>query len=576
MYMLRRNLMRRIMAFLFCATTIAAPVFSPIKGQSQNNATASAQSSDLSAQLAAIEKAIEEKRKETGAPGVAVVVVKDDKVILQKGFGLRDIERNLPVTPKTLFPIASCTKAFTAMAAVISADEGKLSLDDSPKKYLPYFRLQDPEADSKITVRDLLIHNSGLDQTDISWYTGALTREEVIRVAGLAKPTAKFREKFQYQNVMYVAAGEVVAESNKSTWEKIIADRFFGPLGMKSSKTSVKEMQKAADFASGYQLEEKAAIKRPIRDTTNIAPAGAIYSNIEDMAQWVRLMLGKGVFEGQRFVSEKGFEEITKRQIAWGAAYYGLGWTLSRWRGQQILSHGGLTADGFNSLVALMPEQKVGLVFLTNYYGSSLSYAIQEAVFSNLVGKPGAAEAKVAETPVGSKNEVGKYTSGGITIEVVFKGGKLYGIAPGRPEVPLTNIGERKYKIGPPTQDGFLVTFRPIKGREKEMSKVGEEEVYVVIKTPEKGTAITDYISAKTFLLVKRDMFSTPVACIQGFVPISETFSDFRSIGGIMIPFQSVSNHPELGRVVARVKEVKFDESIPDATFRSQKQTQLH
>ena len=156
MYSLRRNLMRHIISFLFCAATIAAPVFSPIKGQSQNNATASAQSSDLSAQLAAIEKAIEEKRKETGAPGVAVVVIKDDKVILQKGFGLRDIERNLPVTPKTLFPIESCTKAFTAMAAVISADEGKLSLDDSPKKYLPYFKLQDPEADSKITVRDLL------------------------------------------------------------------------------------------------------------------------------------------------------------------------------------------------------------------------------------------------------------------------------------------------------------------------------------------------------------------------------------------------------------------------------------
>src|SRR6185295_7260933 len=114
--------------------------------------------SDLAEKLAKIEKEIEEKRKELGVPGVAVAIVKDDMVIFQKGFGLRDVERNLPVTPDTIFAIASCTKSFTAMAAVISQDEGKLSLDDSPKKHLSYFRLQDPEADAMITVRDLLLH----------------------------------------------------------------------------------------------------------------------------------------------------------------------------------------------------------------------------------------------------------------------------------------------------------------------------------------------------------------------------------------------------------------------------------
>jgi len=780
--------------------------------RSQNDPKPSAQSSDLSSKLAAIEKAIEEKRKELGVPGVAVVIIEDDKVVLQKGFGLRDVERNLPVNPATLFAIGSCTKAFTAMAAVIGADEGKLSLDDSPKKYLPYFKLQDPDADAKITVRDLLHHSSGLDGTDIAWYTGALTREEVIKVTGLAKPTAKFREKFQYQNVMYSAAGEVVAKSEKSTWEKTIANRFFKPLGMKSSNTSVKEMQKTADFASGYNIKEKVAAKVPMRDLASIAPAGAINSNVEDMAQWVRLMLGSGVFEGKRLVSERGFEEITRKHIAMGTSDYALGWMLSRWGGQKLLSHGG-GIDGFTSLVSLMPERKIGLVILTNVSGSTLPQSVQDAIYSNLVNKPQpvVAEAGVSEPPGDPKSEVGKYSSGGITIEVVLKEGKLFGIAPAQPEYPLTNIGGRKYKIGSPAPDGFFITFRPIKGREtetemyleqpqgnlvlsketsaagtavtsysgphkelfgkydrsgttieikvhnektvlvipgqpaytliekekdnfgaaelpdgyrlivkrdnsggvagilikqpegefelkrinetaeqkislsvddlmakviiaaggeanlrkhramivtsvlefenqgitgdstafaqapnaattnitlmalgkrigsfrsyydgtnggeemsfadaeilkdkrledariaadfygqlnwktlfkdvriKEISKVGDDEVYVVVKTPEKGNVVTDYISAKTFLLVKRDS-AISIGADQGTMSVSETFSDFRTVDGMVIPFQSVTQHPSLGRIVSRVKDVKFDVVIPDDTFRA-------
>src|SRR5262245_55766889 len=184
-------------------------------------ASAPQQPPDLAEKLAKIEKEIEEKRKELGVPGVAVAIVKDDKVIFQKGFGLRDVERKLPVTADTVFAIASATKSFTAMAAVISQDEGKLTLEDSPKKYLSYFRLQDPEADARITVRDLLYHSSGLALADLVTSTGVLNRSEVIKVAGLAKPTAKFREKFQYQNVMYSAAGEVVATAHGTNWQKL-------------------------------------------------------------------------------------------------------------------------------------------------------------------------------------------------------------------------------------------------------------------------------------------------------------------------------------------------------------------
>ena len=197
-----------------------------------------APASDLDARLAAIEKAVEEKRQEFGIPGLSLVIVKDDRVVYMKGLGYKDFEAKVPVTPDTLFAIGSSSKAFTGMLVTMAADAGKLSLDDSPKKHLPYFKLQDPEADAKITVRDLLSHCSGLNRTDLAWISGVLNREEVIRVASQAKPTAKLREKFQYQNVMYAAAGEIVGRVENSTWEKLIAERIFKPLGMKSSVQS--------------------------------------------------------------------------------------------------------------------------------------------------------------------------------------------------------------------------------------------------------------------------------------------------------------------------------------------------
>src|SRR5207248_11241782 len=144
------------------------------------------------------------------------------------------------------------SKAFTAMLVAMAADEGKLSLNDSPKKFLPYFHLQDPDADAKITVRDLLSHASGLNRTDLAWITGVLNREEVIRVAATAKPTAKLREKFQYQNVMYSAAGECAARAEGSTWESLIKGRIFAPLGMRASTLNVPDMHRAPDDSLGY------------------------------------------------------------------------------------------------------------------------------------------------------------------------------------------------------------------------------------------------------------------------------------------------------------------------------------
>ncbi|HXG24552.1 MAG TPA: serine hydrolase domain-containing protein, partial [Chthonomonadales bacterium] len=286
--------------------------------------------------LAVLEKFIEEKRMELNVPGVAVAIVREDRVIFARGYRLRDVEEKLPVTPNTLFAIGSCTKAFTAVTVLISAEEGKLALTDSPKKYLPYFKLRDPEADGKITIGDLLCHRSGLDRTDLAWYMGRLRPEEVIRVAGLAKPMAKLGEKLQYQNVMYLVAGEIVGKVQKKPWGKFLAERIFRPLGMSSSNISVSEMQRASDYAHGYTLSPttKHPIPLPIKDLSNIAPAGAINSNAKEMAQWIRLMLNGGVFAGKRLLSEESFQELwTERGKLMGTISYGYGWMLNDWNG---------------------------------------------------------------------------------------------------------------------------------------------------------------------------------------------------------------------------------------------------
>ena len=456
---------------------IAAPVCAA--RQSLAKRATSEKQEELATRLSNIEQAVETRRKALGIPGISLVIVKDDRVIYIKGFGVRNFERNTPVTPVTQFAIASSTKAFTALAAAISADEGKLALDDSPKKFLPFFKLRDPDADGRVTLRDLLSHRTGLNRTDIAMMTGKLTREELIQVAGFAKPTAKLGEKFQYQNVMYAAAGEAVAKANGATWEKLIAERLFKPLGMKSSNTSIVEMQKSKDFSFGYDYNADTKETKFLKseNVNAIGPAGSINSNARDMAQWLRLMLGGGVFEGKRLVSEKNFKELITPQIQLAPKLaYGLGWFLRDWRGHREIDHGG-NLQGFNSMVAMIPEKRLGFVMLSNVSVSLLADEMRDIVFGNLLGQPEKTATTVAPlTPINSvpvgdlQREVGEYSlaGAGLIIKVGLTDGKLTMSVPDQPTVVLENVGGRRYKLAAPAPEGIFVTFRPAKNRENE------------------------------------------------------------------------------------------------------------
>lgn len=483
-------------ALLLVVLLLTAPLTHLVVAQqgAQSAATAASVQS-YTEPLAAIEKAIDARRQELGIPGLSLAIVKDDKVIYMKGLGVKDFERKLPVTPDTLFAIGSASKAFTGMAVVMSADEGRLSLDDSPKKFLPYFTLRDSDAAAKITIRDLLAHRSGLNRTDLAMLTNELNREELIKVAGQAKPTAKLGEKFQYQNVMYAAAGEVVARAQNSTWDKVIATKILKPLGMKASGTTTAEMQKSSDFSFGYDFNATTKVTRrlPQRQIPAVAPAGAINSSARDMTQWLRFMLAGGVIDGKRLVSEKSFNETINKQMAIGGTVeYGLGWFLRKWNGLKVVEHGG-NIDGFNAQVAFMPDQKVGFVLLTNVTGSSLVGFAMNTIWTNLVGVPKPAEVKVANENRDPKAEVGTYhfADAGVNFEVTMKDGTLILTVPGQPPYPLQNVSERRYKLLEPAPAGFFATFRPVKDKPSETELFVEQPQgnVVALKVNKSATA---------------------------------------------------------------------------------------
>lgn len=445
-------------ALLFSLVGISLPQL----GYAQTtSAVKSDRSVELSDRLSKIDEKVEARRKELGIPGMSLAIVKDGKVVHSKGYGYKNFEKQIPVTPDTQFAIGSATKAFTGLSVLISQDQAKLSLGDSPKKILPYFKINDAEIDKKITIRDLLIHSSGLNRTDLAWITGKLTREEVIKVAGEAKPTAKLGEKFQYQNVMFAAAGEIVSKVQKKSFENFISEDIFKPLEMNNSTVSISDMKKAKDFSFGYEynFDTKATKLLPTREIVTMSPAGSINSSSNDMAKWLQFILNRGEARGKKIVSENGFEEWIKplMKVA-GNVSYGLGWFVQDWKGKKVVQHGG-NIDGFNSMVALLPEENLGFVMLTNVSASSLGNELLSIVWEGMLSDV-KEESKTAISMQGKK-EIGKYkfVQAGFDLDVSEEDGKLVAKVPGQPTYILELVEGRKYRLSN-APSGFFITFK--------------------------------------------------------------------------------------------------------------------
>ena len=333
-------------------------------------------------------------------PGVAIAVVKDDRIVLAKGYGVRKLGEPTPVNERTLFAIGSSSKAFTAASVAMLVDEGKLKWDDPATKYLPGFELYDPYVTRELSVRDLLSHRSGLERGDLLWYGTEYDRDEVLRRARYLKPTWSLRSTFGYQNLMYLAAGQVIARVSGKSWDEFVRQRIFTPLGMTASGTSIRDLKEADNVASPHsEIEDKVEVI-PWRNIDNIAPAGSINSNVVDMAQWVRLQLGQGAYQNQNLISSGAVKEMHTSQTVMRAEppyslwypeahflNYGLGWFLSDYKGRKLVEHGG-AIDGMRAEVALIPEEKLGLVILTNRGGTILPVALMYRILDAYLGAP--------------------------------------------------------------------------------------------------------------------------------------------------------------------------------------------
>ncbi|GHO59107.1 serine hydrolase [Ktedonobacter robiniae] len=334
--------------------------------------------------------------KEWQVQGTAIAIVRDGQVIFQQGFGKRDTKHDLDVTPQTLFPIASCSKAFTTAALAILADEGRLDWDTPIRTYIPTFRLADPFASERLTARDLVSHRSGLPRHDLAWYNSTASRKELFERLPYLEPTKDFRTLWQYQNLMYMAAGYLIEQITGQTWEEFVRVRIFEPLGMRQSNFSIVETSEQAENFSHPYKESKSEVNEIAFYGAQgaIGPAGAIVSNIEELSNWLQLHLNKGLYNDQRILSESQVTQLHAPQMVIPGidnyperpfASYALGWFVQPYRGYPMIHHGG-NIDGFSSLVSLFPGQNIGIAVLTNMSGSPVPTLLTYAAFEHLMG----------------------------------------------------------------------------------------------------------------------------------------------------------------------------------------------
>lgn len=335
------------------------------------------------------------------APGLAIAVVQGGQLVYARGWGVRELGKPDPVDGNTLFAVGSTTKAFTAALLGILVDEGKVRWDDPVTRHLPGFQLYDPYVTRELTIRDLLTHRSGLPRGDRLWAASGFSREEILRRERFLRPAWSFRAQYGYQNVMFLAAGELAGKVMGTTWDEAVTRRIFEPLGMARTRTSVVPLAGMDNVAAPHERLEGRITPVPWLNIDNVGPAGSIVSSVSEMAQWVRLQLGQGTVQGRKLLEPRTVRETHTIQMhirpsetddSLFAAEshlmgYGLGWSLRDYRGLKLVSHGG-AIRGMRAQVAMLPERGLGVVVLTNVAESPLPTAMAYWVLDRMIGAP--------------------------------------------------------------------------------------------------------------------------------------------------------------------------------------------
>ncbi len=360
--------------------------------------------SDAAAQQvdsAVVDAIVKDALQSWHVPGVAVAIVRNDEVVYLKGLGVKELGKEDPVTPDTLFPLASCTKSFTTTAMAMLVDEGKMSWDDPVRKHVDFFHLSDPSADALVTLRDLVSHRTGVGSHELLWYRSPWSQEEIIRRIGKLKLDYPFRSTFRYQTTMFTTAGWAVSTASKNSWADFVQKRILDPLEMKNTDFTTTMALKAPDHASPHRRNSEGEVEAiPWYLIDKPEPAGSIHSSARDLAQWVRFQLADGTLNGRRLVSAKNLQETHRPQTIIRLEgdvrdmnpdtvqiSYGMGWVIQDYRGRLLVSHAG-AIDGFRAHITLMPKARLGIVLLNNLDHSQMNLALSNNLVDLLMDLP--------------------------------------------------------------------------------------------------------------------------------------------------------------------------------------------
>jgi len=336
-------------------------------------------------------------------PGMGIAVVKDGQVVLAKGYGVRKLGEKTPVDARTLFGIASNTKAFTATALGLLVEEGKIEWDGPVSRYLPWFQMWDPYVTREMTVRDLLVHRSGLGLGAgdlLIWPETTYSRREIVRRLRFVRPATSFRSAYAYDNMLYLAAGEVIEAVSGKTWEEFISDRVLKKAGMTSSRPRHSASIAGRNVAIPHAALDGKPTPIAVDENDHMNPAGGILSCAEDMARWMLIHLAGGKLpDGTRLFGEKTERQLTTLvtpiPIADPApelaaqrmnfSGYALGFRVNDYRGRKLVSHtGGLS--GYVSKVVMVPELGLGITVLTNQESDEAYNSVIYAVLDQAMG----------------------------------------------------------------------------------------------------------------------------------------------------------------------------------------------
>jgi len=385
-----------IAVLLLPATALAAgPQAAQNARPADPETVAAATSAHLSDGLTAeIDGVVTDAMQEWSVPGLALAITVDGEPVLVKGYGDRHAESGLPVTSTTLFPIASLTKPFTAALLAALVDDGLLEWDRPVIEYLPDFRLADEKRTRAITPRDLVTHQSGLPRHDFVWYGADLTSRDLYQRLRYLEPSAPLRGEWQYQNLMFMTAGLLAESVTGESWQDALRERILDPLQMGKATLSLEDLKQRADIAFPYAESPRGTRRVPFRSMDAVGAAGAINANAAELVRFVEMLLNEGTFEGRRVVSAAVTRQLLQPQVmlpesaldpALGTSSYGLGLVLSTYAGRRLAHHEG-GVDGFISLLSFLPDDRIGVVVLTNYSGDNpVPWIVTRTIYDRLL-----------------------------------------------------------------------------------------------------------------------------------------------------------------------------------------------